>query len=144
MNTIMKKTLVPPDLNEADPGNINCVGIDLKKFILWWKMDMKTTYKKCRKVINVMRCLSGLMWELMLQLYINICIALIRSRVDYGCIACRSASKLWHQSFRVCRSSKSMYYMYIKEYFREYREQTREWMSISFPKGNQTGRATVK
>ncbi len=52
---------------------------------LTWREHIKYTVYKCKKVLNVMRCLAGLEWGASFSALKYIYIALIRSKLDYGC-----------------------------------------------------------
>ena len=74
-------------------------GVKFKYLGMW--LDSKLTWKhhidymetKCKKVLNVMRMVSGLCWGADRQSMLNIYKALIRSTVDYGCVVYSSACK---------------------------------------------------
>ncbi len=54
---------------------------------------MEREYKYSRNVINVMRCLAGLEWGTEISSLKYIYVALIRARIDYGCVVYGSAAK---------------------------------------------------
>ena len=66
--------------------------------------------EKCKKVLNVMRCLRGVDWGANRSALKTIYISLIRSVFDYGCVVYRSASKtlltkldvIQHKALRLC------------------------------------------
>lgn len=60
---------------------------------LTWREHIKYTVYKCKKVLNVMRCLAGLEWGACFSALKYIYIALIRSKLDYGCTVYGSAAK---------------------------------------------------
>lgn len=60
---------------------------------LTWREHIRYVVDKCKKVINVMRCLAGLGWGADVASLKYIYIALIRSRLDYGSIVYGSAAK---------------------------------------------------
>ena len=49
---------------------------------------------KCKKVINILRCLAGQEWGASRTSLLNIYLALMRSVFDYGCIAFMSAAEI--------------------------------------------------
>ncbi len=59
---------------------------------LTWREHIKYTVYKCKKVLNVMRCLAGLEWGARFSALKYIYI-LIRSKLDYGCTVYGSAAK---------------------------------------------------
>lgn len=77
---------------------------------LTWREHIKYTVCKCKKVLNVMRCLAGLDWGASFSALKYIYIALIRSKLDYGCIVYGSAAKsvlteldvVQTQALRIC------------------------------------------
>ncbi|XDV52299.1 hypothetical protein PO909_021042 [Leuciscus waleckii] len=60
---------------------------------LTWNEHIRRINTKCKKIINVMRCLTGSEWGASRAASKNVYIALIRSVLDYGCIAYGSAAK---------------------------------------------------
>lgn len=56
---------------------------------LTWSVHIQKMIGKCKKVLNVMRCLCGVDWGANRTIYFS----LIRSVFDYGCVAYRSAAK---------------------------------------------------
>lgn len=70
------------------------------KFLGIW-MDERLTYRahvekigvRCEKVINVMRCLTGCTWGADRNTMMMIYRAMVRSIIDYGCLAYGSAAK---------------------------------------------------
>ncbi len=50
--------------------------------ILTWKQHIKGMNDKCKKVLNIIRCVASK----------TIYIMLIRSILDYGCVVCGSAA----------------------------------------------------
>lgn len=74
-------------------------GDDFKYLGLWldnkltWKRHIEYVETKCKKVLNLMRMVSGLCWGADRQSLLNIFRALIRSNTDYGCIVYGAACK---------------------------------------------------
>lgn len=60
---------------------------------LTWKEHVRQMEGKCKKVINVMRCLAGVEWEADIASLRSIYLAFFRSRLDYGSVVYRSAAK---------------------------------------------------
>ena len=60
---------------------------------LTFKTHTNTLVSKCKKVINVLRCIAGIDWGASWQALGQINFSLIRSDLDYGCIVYASASK---------------------------------------------------
>ena len=60
---------------------------------LTWESHINYIYEKCKKRINLMRCLSGTSWGANKTTLMLIYKALIRSVMDYGCIAYNTASE---------------------------------------------------
>lgn len=75
-----------------------------------WKVHVQKINDKCKKVLNVMRCLVGNEWGADRTSMKTIYIGLIRSVLDYGCIAFGSAAKtslrrldnIQYQALRLC------------------------------------------
>ena len=61
--------------------------------LLTWKEHVGQVEDKCKKVLNVMRCLTGVEWGADTASLRCIYVALIRSRLDYGSVAYGSAAK---------------------------------------------------
>ena len=59
---------------------------------LTWKQHIDKVKEKCKKVNNLLRCLVGRDWGADGTALNNIYVALMRSRLDYGCIAYMSAA----------------------------------------------------
>ena len=57
-----------------------------------WADHIRKIEDKCKKVINVMRCLSGRDWGASCSALKTIYVAMIRSVFDYGCIVYGSAA----------------------------------------------------
>ena len=110
-----KRRIVPP-------VHITLYGQPLKqvevvRFLGVW-MDCKLTFRdhiqrivvKCKKAVNILRCLVGSDWGATMTSLKHVYIALIRSTLDYACIAYRSAAKthlkkldvIQAQALRVC------------------------------------------
>ncbi|CAJ1057143.1 RNA-directed DNA polymerase from mobile element jockey [Xyrichtys novacula] len=60
---------------------------------LTWADHIKRVEGKCRKVLNVMRCLAGREWGASCDALKTVYVAMIRSVIDYGCIVYGSAAK---------------------------------------------------
>ena len=58
-----------------------------------WKKHIEKIVRKCEKVINVMRCLAGSTWGANRDTQIMVYRAMIRSALDYGCLAYGAAAK---------------------------------------------------
>ncbi len=77
---------------------------------LTWKVHIDSVVNKCKKVLNVMRCLVGSEWGADRSGLKAIYIGLIRSVMDYGCVVYGSASKtllkkldvIQAQALRIC------------------------------------------
>jgi len=80
---------------------------------LTWKVHLDKIKDKCKKIINIIRCLSGQEWGASRASLQNIYWALMRSVFDYGCIAYMSAAEtnlkqldvLQAQALRICSGS---------------------------------------
>uniref|UniRef100_A0A8C1XU29 Uncharacterized protein n=1 Tax=Cyprinus carpio TaxID=7962 RepID=A0A8C1XU29_CYPCA len=91
--------------------------ISVVRFLGMW-MDSKLNFRfhiqklieKCKKGINVLRCLSGAEWGASCHALKRIYCAVIRSNIDYGCIVHSSANKtllnkievIQNQALRIC------------------------------------------
>ena len=60
---------------------------------LTWKHHIDYIETKCKKVTNLMRMVTGHSWGADRQSLIYIYKALMRSIIDYGCIACKTSLK---------------------------------------------------
>lgn len=77
---------------------------------LTWRIHVKKVETKCKKVINVIRCLSGLDWGADRTSLMTMYYALVRSAIDYGCMVYGSASstqlkvldRVQSQALRLC------------------------------------------
>ena len=77
---------------------------------LSWSVHIQKMVEKCKKVLNVMRCLRGVDWGANRPAMRTVYIRLIRSVFDYGCVAYRSAAKsllvtldvIQHKALRLC------------------------------------------
>lgn len=58
-----------------------------------WKNHVKQVETKCKKVLNLMRSVSGYQWGADKQSLLDIYRALIRSCIDYGCMIYGAAAK---------------------------------------------------
>ncbi|XP_035984330.1 uncharacterized protein LOC118557933 [Fundulus heteroclitus] len=75
-----------------------------------WGVHIKKIIDKCRKVLNIMRCLVGTEWGADRKSLKAIYTGLIRSVLDYGCIVYNSAADtnlhklniIQHQALRIC------------------------------------------
>jgi ribonuclease HI len=59
---------------------------------LTWASHISYIVERCKKRLNLMRCLSGIVWGASKLCLLMIYKALIRSVLDYGCIAYENAS----------------------------------------------------
>lgn len=77
---------------------------------LTWRVHVKKVETKCKKVMNVIRCLSGLNWGADRASLMTMYYALVRSAIDYGCMVYGSASntqlkildRVQSQALRLC------------------------------------------
>ncbi|KAI7808137.1 hypothetical protein IRJ41_016520 [Triplophysa rosa] len=77
---------------------------------LSFKIHIQKLIEKCKKGINVLRCLSGAEWGASCQSLKIIYYAVIRSNIDYGCVVYSSANKtllkkievIQNQALRIC------------------------------------------
>ena len=60
---------------------------------LTWGKHIDSVVEKCRRVVNVMRCVAGQEWGASVGALVNIYVALIRARIDYGCVVYGSAAR---------------------------------------------------
>lgn len=75
-----------------------------------WADHIRKMEEKCKKVINVMRCLTGREWGASCSSLKRMYVVLIRSVLDYGCVASGSAARsltrkldvIQAQALRVC------------------------------------------
>ena len=58
-----------------------------------WKNHIDSIVDKCEKVVNVMRSLSGSTWGAGQDTQLMIYRAMVRSRLDYGCLSYGTAAK---------------------------------------------------
>ncbi len=65
---------------------------------LTWNEHIEKIDTKCKKILNVMRCLRGSEWGASTAAMKSMYIALIRSELDYGSIVYDSAAK----ALRLC------------------------------------------
>lgn len=70
---------------------------------LTWNVLIKV-HAKCKKILNVMRCLTGSEWGARMSALKVIYVALIRSVLDYGSAAYASASKSLLKKLEVVQS----------------------------------------
>ncbi|XP_049904182.1 uncharacterized protein LOC126392679 [Epinephelus moara] len=79
-----------------------------------WKTHIEKVVGKCKKILNIIRCLKGRDWGAHRASLKTVYIGLIRSVLDYGCIVYESASKtmlkkldsIQYQALRVCCGAK--------------------------------------
>ena len=77
---------------------------------LTWNQHINATAIKCRKIIIILRCLSGTKWDASSDQLIYLYEALIRSRIDYDSQVLESASvchkkkldQIQYSALRVC------------------------------------------
>lgn len=77
---------------------------------LTWKSHINKVVEKCKKVLNVMRCLRGRDWGASRSCLKTVYVALIRSVLDFGCVVYQSATKsnlekldaVQYQALRIC------------------------------------------
>lgn len=77
---------------------------------LTWAMHIQKIIERCKRVLNVMRCLKGTEWGADRTAMKTIYSGLIRSVLDYGCVAYRSAAEsilkkldlVQYQALRIC------------------------------------------
>ena len=60
---------------------------------LTWRVHIEAVVARCKRVLNVMRCLVGLDWGTDRRSLRMIFVGLIRFAIDYGCVAYGSACK---------------------------------------------------
>ncbi len=90
-------------------GSIKFLGVTLYSRLTFAE-HIKKMEDKCKKVINVMRCLTGREWGASRSSLKSIYVALIRSVLDYGSIVVGSAAKsllkrlevIQNQALRIC------------------------------------------
>lgn len=58
-----------------------------------WKNHIEKVETKCKKVLNLMRCLAGLAWGADREVLLHIYRALLRATLDYGCMVFDIAAK---------------------------------------------------
>ncbi len=74
------------------------------------RIHIQKMVDKCKKAINLMRCLAGVEWGACRQSLKRVNSALIRADIDYGCMVYISASKsqllkveaIQSQALRIC------------------------------------------
>uniref|UniRef100_A0A3Q3AL86 Reverse transcriptase domain-containing protein n=1 Tax=Kryptolebias marmoratus TaxID=37003 RepID=A0A3Q3AL86_KRYMA len=77
---------------------------------LTWKIHIDKIVGKCKRILNIMRCLRGKEWGANRKALKSIYVGLIRSVIDYGSILYSSASstllkkidKIQYQALRLC------------------------------------------
>ena len=75
-----------------------------------WAAHIRKIVDKCKKIINVMRCITGMKWGASKLALRTLYVGLIRSVLDYGCVAYGSAAKthlvkldvIQSQALRIC------------------------------------------
>ncbi len=90
-------------------GTITFLGVHFDSRLTWAE-HIRRVEEKSKKVINVMRCLTGREWGASCQSLKIIYVALIRSAMDYGSIVYTSAARshlkkldvIQTQALRVC------------------------------------------
>ncbi len=90
-------------------GSIKFLGVTLDARLTFAE-HIKKMEDKCKKVINVMRCLTGREWGASCSSLKSIYVAVIRSVLDYGSIVVGSAAKsllmrlevIQNQALRIC------------------------------------------
>lgn len=65
---------------------------------LTWACHTQKMVDKCKRILNVMRCLCGIDWGATRSALKTIYTGLMRSVFNYGCIAYGSASKTFKQN----------------------------------------------
>lgn len=79
-----------------------------------WKVHIEKVVGKCKKILNIVRCLKGREWGAHRASLKTVYIGLIRSVLDYGCMVYESASKtvlkkldvIQYQALRICCGAK--------------------------------------
>ena len=77
---------------------------------LTWRNHIDSVAEKCKKVLNVMRCIAGQDWGASRCALVCIYVVLIRSRIDYGSVVYGSAARtrlekldvVQGMAFRIC------------------------------------------
>uniref|UniRef100_A0A3B5QAR3 Reverse transcriptase domain-containing protein n=1 Tax=Xiphophorus maculatus TaxID=8083 RepID=A0A3B5QAR3_XIPMA len=77
---------------------------------LKWNIHIQKVVDKCKKILNILRCLAGSDWGADRKSLKQIYIGVIRSNIDFGCIVYGSAAKthlvkldiIQHQALRLC------------------------------------------
>lgn len=99
------KFLVFGNKRKVGPLSLNMYGKELErvkvfKFLgvhfderLTWKTHICKVVSKCEKIINVLRCLAWNNWGADKRTHLMIYQAMIRSSIDYGCLAYGSADR---------------------------------------------------
>ena len=93
-----------PDQTTIKLENQNIKFVKKTKFLgmmldnrMSWAEHIKYTVDKCKKTLNLMRCLTGQGWGADKTSLLMIYKALIRSKIDYGCIAYNSTCTKQHK-----------------------------------------------
>ena len=68
---------------------------------LTWRHHLETVRDKCKKVNNLLRCLTGRDWGATRTSLLNIYQAIMRATLDYGCIGYLSAAESHHRKLDV-------------------------------------------
>lgn len=71
---------------------------------LKWKIHIENVVKKCKRILNVVRCLRGREWGASRTSLKAVYIGLIRSVIDYGCTIYQSASRTLFKRLDVIQS----------------------------------------
>ena len=79
-------------LYDKDVESVTFLGLFFDERITW-RVHITKVLDKCKKVLNIMRCLSGMDWGANAASLKQIYVYLIRSRMEYGSIVYGSASK---------------------------------------------------
>nr|XP_054604977.1 uncharacterized protein LOC129166525 [Nothobranchius furzeri] len=107
MNVVVNLKWYGENLEQVKSFNYLGVIFDTR---LTWKENISNIEERCRKVINIMRCLKGTDWGYSAQALKQIYISMIRSVIDYGSIMYGSSSKtllkriesIQNQALRIC------------------------------------------
>lgn len=75
-----------------------------------WTDHVRKVEEKCKKILNIMRCLTGSEWGASQRALRDLYVALMRPVIEYGSVVFRSASKtsikkleaIQNQALRIC------------------------------------------
>uniref|UniRef100_A0A3Q2ZQ74 Reverse transcriptase domain-containing protein n=1 Tax=Kryptolebias marmoratus TaxID=37003 RepID=A0A3Q2ZQ74_KRYMA len=106
-NKEIKLTLYNQELEQVKCIKFLGVWFDEK---LIWKEHIQKIVDKCKKILNIMRCLVGSDWGADRKSLKHIYVGMIRANIDFGCIVYGSAAKahllkidnIQHQALRLC------------------------------------------